>query len=77
MAFNSSTLEVSENFIIEDTPGTGKVTLIDDVINALQMLYWYSGGLHWVASSTFDFNNGEIFFMDSLFHGGLSQHTKH
>ena len=35
-----------------------------------------TGGLHWVAISTFGCNNGEICIMDSLFPGRLSQHAK-
>ena len=36
----------------------------------------HTGSLHWVAISTFGCNNGEVFNMDSLFHGRLSQNTK-
>ena len=36
----------------------------------------HTGGLHLVAISIFDCNNGEVSIMDSLFHGRLSQHTK-
>ena len=36
----------------------------------------HTGGLHWLAVSTFDCNSGEICIMDNLFHGRLSQHTK-
>ena len=58
-------------------PALGQALQFKVINESLFVQVLHTGGFHWIAINTFGCNNGEVCIMDSLFHGRLSQQTKH